>query len=98
MHGLRVFFRSFDTLLFGAMLFLTALGLVTMYSYQGENLYFNRQLLWIAVALGAFLIAFIPDYRFLRTGNTTFFLYVTIVALHIYVHRHLALCYRAIFS
>ncbi len=85
MHGLRVFFRSFDTLLFGAMLFLTALGLVTMYSYQGENIYFNRQLLWIAVALGAFLIAFIPDYRFLRTGNTTFFLYVTIVALLILV-------------
>lgn len=67
------------------MLFLTALGLVTMYSYQGENIYFNRQLLWIAVALGAFLIAFIPDYRFLRTGNTTFFLYVTIVALLILV-------------
>ncbi len=85
MHGLRVFFRSFDTLLFGAMLFLTALGLVTMYSYQGENLYFNRQLIWIGVALGAFLVAFIPDYRFLRTGNTTFFLYVTIVALLILV-------------
>ncbi len=85
MHGLRVFFRSFDTLLFGAMLFLTALGLVTMYSYQGENLYFNRQLLWIAVACGAFLLALIPDYRFLRTGNTTFFLYVTIVALLILV-------------
>ncbi|MFN3692469.1 MAG: FtsW/RodA/SpoVE family cell cycle protein [Candidatus Paceibacteria bacterium] len=85
MHGLRVFFRSFDTLLFGAMLFLTALGLVTMYSYQGENVYFNRQLIWIGVALGAFLVAFIPDYRFLRTGNTTFFLYVTIVALLILV-------------
>lgn len=85
MHGLRVFFRSFDTLLFGAMLFLTTLGLVTMYSYQGENFYFNRQLIWIAVACGAFLITFIPDYRFLRTGNTTFFLYVTIVALLILV-------------
>ncbi|MFM2339848.1 MAG: rod shape-determining protein RodA, rod shape determining protein RodA [Candidatus Parcubacteria bacterium] len=85
MHGLRVFFRSFDTLLFGAMLFLTALGLVTMYSYQGENLYFNRQILWIAVACGAFLVALIPDYRFLRTGNTTFFLYLTIVALLVLV-------------
>ena len=67
------------------MLFLTTLGLVTMYSYQGENFYFNRQLIWIAVACGAFLITFIPDYRFLRTGNTTFFLYVTIVALLILV-------------
>ncbi|MCU0678444.1 MAG: rod shape-determining protein RodA [Candidatus Pacebacteria bacterium] len=77
MHGLRVFFRSFDPLLFGAMLFLTFMGLVTMYSYQGDNFYFNRQLIWITLACLAFLVALIPDYRFLRTGNTTFFLYLT---------------------
>jgi rod shape determining protein RodA len=59
------------------MLFLTFMGLVTMYSYQGDNFYFNRQLLWIFLACLAFLVALIPDYRFLRTGNTTFFLYVT---------------------
>ena len=79
MHGIRVFFRSFDFILFGAMLFLTLMGLVTMYSYQGDNAYFNRQLLWIAVAVGAFLLALLPDYRFLRQGNTTFFFYVGIV-------------------
>lgn len=81
MHGLRVFFQSFDILLFGAMMFLTLMGLITMYSYQGENFYFHRQLVWIAIAAGAFMVALIPDYRFLRTGNTTFFLYLSIVIL-----------------
>ncbi len=79
MHGVRVFFRSFDPFLCGAVLFLTFMGLVTMYSYQGDNFYFHRQLLWIAVATVAFVIAMIPDYRFLRLGNTTFFLYITII-------------------
>jgi rod shape determining protein RodA len=79
MHGLRVFFRSFDALLFGAMIFLTFMGLATMYSYQGDNFYFHRQLIWIAVACGAFLLALLPDYRFLRSGNTTFFLFLGII-------------------
>jgi len=79
MHGLRVFFQSFDIILFGTVVLLTSLGLVTMYSYQGDNLYFNRQVLWIGVALGAFFLALLPDYRFFRTGNTTFFFYVGIV-------------------
>lgn len=61
------------------MLLLTLLGLATMYSYQGDNAYFNRQILWIGVALIAFLAALLPDYRFFRTGNTTFFFYVGIV-------------------
>jgi len=78
MHGLRVFLRTFDPLLFGAMLFLTGMGLMTMYSYQGDNAYFTRQLLWIVVACGALFVAMIPDYRFLKVGNTTFFLYLTI--------------------
>ncbi len=79
MHGLRVFFRSFDPILFGAFLFLSFMVLVTMYSYQGDNFYFNRQLIWIVLACFALLVALVPDYRFLRTGNTTFFLYVTSV-------------------
>lgn len=79
MHGLRTFFHSFDWLLFGAALFLTLIGLVTMYSYQGENFYFHRQLWWIGVSVLACVLALLPDYRFLRIGNTTFFLFLTIV-------------------
>ena len=82
MHGVRVFFRSFDSVLFGAMLLLTFFGLVTMYSYQGDNAYFNRQIWWIGIAVGSFLLALLPDYRFFRIGNTTFFVYLaTVIAL-----------------
>ena len=56
MHGLRVFFQSFDVILFGTVVILTSLGLATMYSYQGDNAYFNRQVLWIGIALGAFFL------------------------------------------
>lgn len=79
MHGLRAFFQTFDVVLFGTIVLLTLLGLATMYSYQGDNAYFNRQILWIGVALVAFFAALLPDYRFFRTGNTTFFFYVGIV-------------------
>lgn len=80
MHGIRVFFQSFDVVLFATVVLLTSLGLATMYSYQGDNAYFNRQLLWIGIALVTFFLALLPDYRFLKQGNTTFFFYVGIVA------------------
>jgi rod shape determining protein RodA len=76
MHFLRSLFSGFDVLLFGAAFALTLLGLVTMYSYQGDNLYFNRQVIWIGVALCLMCVALIPDYRFLRIGNTTFALFL----------------------
>jgi len=85
MHGIRVFFQSFDFILFGAMMFLTLIGLVTMYSYQGDNAYFNKQILWIAFATGTFFLALLPDYRFFRQGNTTFFFYVGIVLMLVLV-------------
>ena len=85
MHGIRVFFQSFDAILFGAMMFLTFIGLVTMYSYQGDNVYFNRQLWWIGIAVLTFVVALLPDYRFFRIGNTTFFVFIATVAALILV-------------
>lgn len=56
------------------------MGLVTMYSHVGENVYFERQLIWIGLAVTGLLFAMIPDYRFLRAGNTAFLLYVVTVS------------------
>jgi rod shape determining protein RodA len=64
---------------------LSLLGLVTMYTFDGDNSYFERQVVWIGIAFGAFLLALIPDYRFLRSGNTTFYLYLITLALLILV-------------
>lgn len=82
MGQLRTFFGGFDTVLFFSVLALSLLGLVTMYSHAGDNAYFNRQIVWILLATVALFAAMVPDYRFLRTGNMAFFLYVgTILSL-----------------
>lgn len=76
---------GFDIFLLGAALLLSLLGLITMFTFSGENVFFNRQIIWIGVSLGVMLLAMIPDYRFLRQGNTTFALYVVMVLMLILV-------------
>lgn len=76
MGQLRTLFGGFDAILFFSMLGLTLMGLVTMYSHVGDNSFFNRQILWIILASIVLFIAIIPDYRFLRSGNMAFFLYL----------------------
>ena len=78
---LQTLFSGLDGILFLAVLSLSFLGLVTMYSHAGENVYFNQQLIWISVSTVILFAAIIPDYRFLRTGNITFYFYLIIVAL-----------------
>lgn len=80
MNQLRALFAGFDFMLFLPVLGLALLGLVTMYSHVGENDFFNKQLIWIAVATVALLFAMIPDYRFLRSGNTIFYIFLATVA------------------
>jgi rod shape determining protein RodA len=78
---LRTLFSGFDGVLFLSMMSLALFGLVTMYSHVGENVYFNRQLIWIGFSTFLFFLALIPDYRFLRTGNTTFYFYLAIILM-----------------
>jgi rod shape determining protein RodA len=81
MKQLRSLFASFDIWLFLPVLGLCLMGLVTMYSHSGDNLFFNRQIIWISSAVIAMLIAMIPDYRFLRSGNTVFFIFCGTILL-----------------
>ncbi|MCA9360383.1 rod shape-determining protein RodA [Candidatus Nomurabacteria bacterium] len=85
MGQLRILFGGFDAVLFFSMLGLTLMGLVTMYSHVGDNSFFNRQILWIGIASVVMFLAIIPDYRFLRSGNMAFYLYVATVSLLILV-------------
>lgn len=78
-------FRGLDMWLVSSALALTSLGLVTMYTFEGENVFFWQQLTWMAGAMFLMLLALIPDYRFLRNGNTVFWFYVTTVGLLILV-------------
>lgn len=85
MRTLQSLFSGMDVYLFGSALILTLMGLVTMFSYQESNVYFNRQIIWILVSCAVMFVAMIPDYRFLRVGNTAFLLYATFLAILILV-------------
>jgi len=79
----RNLFHSFDGILFVAMMSLTFLGLATMYSHVGENIFFNRQIIWIGIATIFFFAALIPDYRFLRNSNAAFYFYIITLLLFV---------------
>ena len=85
MSLVRGLFKDFDIWLFGAIFLLSTLGLVTMYTFEGENIFFERQIIWIGLAVVALLVALIPDYRILRRSNTVFYLYVGMVLMLIAV-------------
>lgn len=85
MRLFRTFFSGFDPILVVTATILSLLGLVTMYSYLGDNSYFNRQVLWIVVALVVMMIASVPDYRFLRTSSTGFLAYLASTLLLVLV-------------
>lgn len=76
MRSLRNLFSGFDWLLFGSVLVLTFFGLVTMYTFEGDNSFFNKQLINIGISVAVMFVALVPDYRFLRVGNTTFIAYI----------------------
>lgn len=85
MRTLRSLFSGIDIYLLGAALILTGMGLVTMYSFEGDNFFFERQLIWIGTAITLMFLAMLPDYRFLRVGNATFLIYLFFVFLLILV-------------
>ena len=85
MRVVRTFFSGFDPILACASFVLTLFGLVTMYSYLGENAFFERQIVWIFGAFIIMFLAMIPDYRFLRTSNIAFYVYVISIVMLILV-------------
>lgn len=85
MRTILALFKGFDLYLVGGCMLLTGMGLVTMYSFQGENFFFERQLLWIGASFFVMVAALLPDYRFLRVGNMTFFIYLFFLFLLVLV-------------
>ncbi|MCR4325501.1 MAG: rod shape-determining protein RodA [Patescibacteria group bacterium] len=74
-------FSHVDWFLLAAAVSISLLGLATMHSFSAENAFFDRQIIWICVALGAFFIASLPDYSFLRRTPVVIGLYVLVVTL-----------------
>src|SRR3989344_3776608 len=62
---LRVF-SHFEWYLLSAAVTIALLGLVTMHSFSGQNAFFERQVVWIGIAVLVFFATSIPEYRFLQ--------------------------------
>jgi len=81
MRGIGSLFSGFDIPLFLGALGLSLCGLATMYSFVGTESLFSKQVVWIGVSSLALILAVIPDYRFLRTGNAIIILYLSILVV-----------------
>ncbi len=69
------FFSHIDWYLFAAALAISLLGLVTMRSFSEEDAFFDKQVVWIGLAVLIFFLASIPEYRFLRRTQVIVILY-----------------------
>src|SRR3989344_9314078 len=74
-------FSHIDWYLFAAALAISLLGLVTMRSFAEENAFFEKQVIWIALAVLVFFVASIPEYRFLRRTQVIVMIYVGTIFL-----------------
>lgn len=79
----RIFgaFSHVDFLLLGASVALAVLGLVTMNTFTAENVFFERQTLWIGIAVVFTLALSLVDFSFLRRTNIITALFLGSVAL-----------------
>jgi len=75
------YFKHVDWILLCATLPILGAGLISMYSFVGENSFFAKQLLWIPIALSGALFLSMIDLRTLRKTNTILALYLLFIAL-----------------
>src|SRR3989338_1209932 len=79
--GAAPLLRGIDWFLFFAATTIALLGLLTMRSFSDGNIFFERQSIWIGVAVTLFFFACIPEYRFLRRTQVVAVLYGVVIAL-----------------
>jgi rod shape determining protein RodA len=70
---------SIDWILFSAAMSLSCLGLLTMNSFTGQDPFFVRQVIWIAVGVVAFFDSGSVDWRFLRVSSVAAGIYVALI-------------------
>jgi rod shape determining protein RodA len=74
-----------DWWLVGAFVPLVAVGLITMDSFVGENLFFDRQIWWAGASLIALFAASFMDFRFLRRTGVLVALYGATIGILIFL-------------
>lgn len=59
-------FHSMDWILVGSLMPLVLGGLFTMYSFSGQDVFFDRQIVWVTVSIIVFFALSFVDFRFFR--------------------------------
>lgn len=77
----RIAKNNYDWLIFFGIIPIAAAGLITMYSFGETSSFFMRQLVWLGISFGVFLVASTIDMRFLRETRFVMALYVIIAGL-----------------
>lgn len=80
-RGRARLFGHIDWILFFSALSISLLGLVTMHSFSTENSFFEKQIIWISIAVGIFLVSSLFDYGFLRRTQVVVGLYTIVLTL-----------------
>lgn len=70
-----------DWILFATLIPLLSFGLFTINSFSGENILFERQILWISISLFVFFVGSFLDFRFLRRTSVVATLFVGTIFL-----------------
>jgi rod shape determining protein RodA len=78
---MRGLFSHIDRVIFACALLLTGAGLITMYTFAGENPYFERQIIWLCIAVIIFFSLSMIDFRFLRRTEVATGLFLGAVAV-----------------
>jgi rod shape determining protein RodA len=79
---IKKFSRSFDWILFGAVLFISIAGILTMNSFlpthtgTEKNFLFVKQIIWLAISTIVLFAASMIDWRFLRRSGTIVILFM----------------------
>ena len=69
MELFRKIFGGIDWILFFSIIPLLGAGLITMNSFVGENYFFDKQIIWIAISITAFFALSFFDFRFLKRAD-----------------------------
>lgn len=80
------YIKKFDWMLFGAIILLFAIGLLTIYSLDDSGLFFKKQLIWGGIGFFTFFITSLLNYRILKNHSVIIIsLYVIIVILLVFL-------------
>ena len=69
------FFKTLDLTLVSGIVAIMLAGLFTMSSFQGNDSYFLKQSIWIAISLSVFFVASSFEYRFLKQTRVVMIIY-----------------------